>query len=106
MLPSGPHPRMDIPPPSQLPPRPLGPFRPLSQLGRGGFAPVWLAEETYEGKKLRDVALKLFSLRIDIAPGSAAAVRWSEGILEEARALCRVEHPNIVRFYALVQDDA
>ena len=26
-------------------------------------------------------------------------------ILEEAQALCRVEHPNIVRFYALAVDD-
>ena len=40
--------------------RRLGPFRLLHKLGQGGFAPVWLAEEAYEGKRLRDVAVKLF----------------------------------------------
>src|SRR5262245_14403751 len=79
--------------------RRLGPFRLLRQLGRGGFAPVWLAEESYDGKKLRDVAIKLFSLPEGISPTSSDAVRWREEILDEARALCRVEHPNVVRFY-------
>jgi eukaryotic-like serine/threonine-protein kinase len=85
--------------------RRLGPFLLIRQLGRGGFAPVWLAEESYDGRKLRDVAVKLFFLPDDIAPGTREAQRWREEILDEARALCRVEHPSVVRFYAIHQDD-
>ena len=86
--------------------RRLGPFRLIRQLGRGGFAPVWLAEEAYDGKKLRDVAIKLFFLPEGLSPASPEALRWREEILDEARALCRVEHPNVVRFYSIQQDDA
>lgn len=81
----------------------LGPFRLVRKLGRGGFAPVFLAEEIHEGKRLRDVAIKLFTLPRDLDPAVAAAER--DAILEEARALCRVEHANIVRFYSIVRDD-
>ncbi|WP_437644121.1 serine/threonine-protein kinase [Sorangium sp. So ce362] len=84
----------------------LGPFRLIRQIGRGGFAPVWLADEVYEGRKLRDAAIKLFFLPMGLSPGSADATRWRDAILDEARALCRVEHPNVVRFYALHRDDA
>ncbi|HVY49157.1 MAG TPA: serine/threonine-protein kinase, partial [Minicystis sp.] len=75
--------------------RRIGPFVLLEQLGRGGFAPVWLAQETYGATELRTAAVKLFSLH------DADRQR----IVEEARALCRVEHPNVVRFYALAIDD-
>jgi serine/threonine protein kinase len=84
----------------------VGPFRLVRQLGHGGSAPVWLAEDVFEGRKLRDVAIKLFFVPERIASSPDAALRWREGILEEARALCRVEHPSIVRFYALHRDDA
>jgi serine/threonine protein kinase/tetratricopeptide (TPR) repeat protein len=86
--------------------RRLGPFRLLHKLGQGGFAPVWLAEEAYEGKRLRDVAVKLFFLPAAVARDVDEARRWRDGVIEEARALCRVEHPNVVRFYSLHQDDA
>jgi eukaryotic-like serine/threonine-protein kinase len=82
----------------------LGPYRLVQELGHGGFARTWLAEEMYDGKKLRDVALKLFLLPSHVAPASPEAARWYDEILDEARALCRVEHPNVVRFYALHQD--
>src|SRR5262245_17462107 len=78
----------------------LGPYRLIRPLGQGAFAPVWLAEEAYEGRKLRDVALKRF-----FAPdGRDAAARWREDIVREAGALCRVEHPNVVRFLSLQRD--
>src|SRR5262245_63573951 len=86
--------------------RGLGPFRLLRQLGRGGFAPVWLAEEIYDGRKLRDAAVKLFFLPEGLSPGSPEAAGWRDAILDEARALCRVEHPSVVRFYSLHRDDA
>src|SRR5215472_6668674 len=83
--------------------RRLGPFVLVAPLGRGGFAPVWLAKETYGATELRTAAVKLFSLE---ANGEAHGDRAAGArIVEEARALCRVEHPNVVRFYALPMDD-
>src|SRR5690242_6759764 len=76
--------------------RRLGPFRLVEQLGHGGFAPVWLAREVYGSTDLRTAAVKLFALE----PGGRRQ------IVEEARSLCRVEHPNVVRFYALPIDEA
>jgi serine/threonine protein kinase len=87
------------------PPR-LGPFRFVAELGEGGFAPVFLAAEEYGGAELRTVALKLFA--IDDVAGSTGTVstrsQARERIIEEARALCRVEHPNVVRFFQLVEE--
>ncbi|MDI1452126.1 protein kinase [Polyangium sp. 6x1] len=82
-------------PPEQ---RRIGPFVLVEQLGAGGYAPVWLARETYGKAELRTAAVKLFSLHVDANDRSR--------ILEEARALCRVEHPNVVRFYTLAVDEA
>ncbi|WP_437671883.1 nSTAND1 domain-containing NTPase [Sorangium sp. So ce131] len=93
--------------------RRLGPFLLIKPLGRGGFAPVWLARERYGGTELRTAAVKLFALD---APGpdadgagprsarSAAAER-RRAVIEEARLLCQVEHPSVVRFYALPVDE-
>lgn len=85
--------------------RRVGPFYLRHQLGRGGFAPVWLAEERYDGKKLRNVAVKLFAPSEGMLPSSAAASAWRDKVLDEARAICRVEHPAVVRFYSLQIDD-
>lgn len=95
-----------MPPPIvRVPPSVLGPFRLVRALGQGGFAPVWLAEEIYGGEKLRDVALKLFILPARLQKNSPGADTWRTQVIHEARALCRVEHPNVVRFYSLHQDD-
>ena len=87
------------------PPR-LGPFRFVAELGEGGFAPVFLAAEEYGGAELRTVALKLFAIDDVAGPtgtvGSRSHAR--ERIVDEARALCRVEHPNVVRFFQLVEE--
>jgi serine/threonine protein kinase len=99
---------LDLPSPQ----RRLGPFVLVRPLGKGGFAPVWLAEETYGETKLRTAALKLFHFDEALSSRSGASVSRltsslsRDRILEEARALCRVEHPNIVRFYALPTDEA
>jgi serine/threonine protein kinase len=79
--------------------RRIGPFVLVRPIGRGGFAPVWLARERYGDTDVRVAAVKLFSLE------GAAAGGAKERIVEEARALCRVEHPNVVRFYALPIDE-
>ncbi|XXX74346.1 protein kinase [Sorangium sp. So ce134] len=92
------------------PERRLGPFRLIEPLGRGGFAPVWLARESYGGTELRTAAVKLFALDgsgPDLGgrdPSPAAALR-RRSVIEEARLLCQVEHPSVVRFYALHVDE-
>ncbi|MES1178281.1 MAG: serine/threonine-protein kinase [Myxococcales bacterium] len=82
--------------------RRIGPFVLIRQLGRGGFAPVWLAREQYGTIELRAVALKVFRLEA-AGPGSLIGPQ-SRFTLEEARALCQVEHPNVVRFYSIALD--
>jgi serine/threonine protein kinase len=94
--------------------RTLGAFVLVKQLGKGGFAPVWLAKEVYGGAELRTVAVKLFAVEADMVerPGSvppprsrdSGTVQKRERIVEEARALSQVEHPNVVRFYSIHDD--
>src|SRR6478672_1337140 len=88
------------------PPR-LGPFRIVAELGEGGFAPVFLAVEEYGGTALRNGALTLFALEeLATSTGTAESPALTRSrIVEEARALCRVEHPNVVRFFQLVEDE-
>ena len=88
--------------------RNLGPYQLIEPLGKGAFAPVWLAKELYGDTELRTVAIKLFALGSDGAPSGSSKSHRSRSsgpdrnrIVDEARALCRVEHPNIVRFYTL-----
>lgn len=78
--------------------RRIGTFRLERQLGRGGFAPVWLAEEMAGSTKLRLSAVKLFAL-------AAESDHARQAIIDEAARLCRVEHPNVVRFYQLPFDE-
>lgn len=86
------------------PPR-IGPFRLVAELGEGGFAPVFLAAEEYGGVELRTVALKLFALEDVTAQAGTAGARGQARarIIDEARALCHVEHPNVVRFLQIVE---
>lgn len=80
--------------------RRIGSFSLLRPLGRGGHAPVWLAHEVYGQRILRAAALKLF------AWDRRRDAHTRAEVVEEAQALCRVEHPNIVRFYALTIDES
>ncbi|MFO0551136.1 MAG: protein kinase [Polyangiaceae bacterium] len=92
--------------------RRLGPFLvdDSRKLGEGGFAPVFLSDEVHAGVVLRTVALKIFTIDARTGPdgqlveGPVSSSRRAQ-IVEEARALCRIEHPNVVRFYALPTDD-
>jgi eukaryotic-like serine/threonine-protein kinase len=89
--------------------RRVGPFQLVRQLGRGGSAPVWLAKEIYGGTELRQVAVKLFSLSGDRSTDASTGGRTVTGVREriarEARALCRLEHDHIVRFFSIAVDE-
>ena len=68
----------------------VGPYRLISELGRGGMGAVWLAERT-DAQIKRRVALKLPRL----AWGGALAER----LARERDILASLAHPNIARLY-------
>ncbi len=82
----------------------LGPFKLRRQLGKGGFAPVWLADEYHDELKLREAAVKLF-VTGRAEGGSTESRKRRQQVLEEARALCRVSNEHVVRFYQIATDD-
>ncbi len=82
--------------------RRLGPYRCKDLLDKAGTAPVFKATEEHAGRSLREVAIKVF----DIGKASDGPESMSEGsrVVDEARSLCRVQHPNVVRFHTLSTD--
>jgi hypothetical protein len=69
-------------------------FEVESELGRGGFSIVYGGRDRESGGP---VAIKL------LVPPPAAAVMALERLRREVRALQRIEHPGIVRVFALVE---
>ena len=81
--------------------RRLGPYRCKDLLDNAGTAPVFKAVEEHAGVALREVAVKVF----DIGSGTKSGKDgWQERVMREARALCRVQHPNVIRFHTLATD--
>ncbi len=72
-------------------PRELGCYRLTKILGRGGMGEVWQAFDTHLE---RDVAIKL--MRKELLANEDATRRFAR----EARAVARLNHPNIVQVYA------
>jgi serine/threonine-protein kinase len=72
----------------------LGQYRIVRELGRGGMAIVY---EAYQPALNRTVAIKV------LPPGLSADATFVQRFLREARAVARLEHPNIVAIYD-VQD--
>jgi serine/threonine-protein kinase len=70
---------------------PVGPYRLIRLLGKGGMAEVWLAQRA-DGAFKRDVALKLPMLS---SPRKDLASRFAR----ERDILAALEHPNIARLY-------
>jgi len=75
-----------------LPIEALGKYRILEELGRGGFATVYRAEDSTLG---REVALKV------LHPQLLTEAGWVERFHREARAIARLRHPHIVTIYEI-----
>ncbi|MBN1922179.1 MAG: SUMF1/EgtB/PvdO family nonheme iron enzyme [Anaerolineae bacterium] len=73
-------------------PQTLGKYRILTELGRGGFATVYRAEDSTLG---REVALKV------LHPQLLTEAGWVERFHREARAIARLRHPHIVTIYEI-----
>ena len=71
-------------------------YRLREQLGRGGMGVVWRARDERLG---RDVALKV------LHPWVADDPDLRERFEREATALARLEHPNVVRLYDVLESD-
>lgn len=69
----------------------FGPYELRAPLGRGGMGQVWRARDTPLD---REVAIKV------LAPELAADPTYRQRFLREARAVARLQHPNIVHVYA------
>ncbi len=81
-------------PTALAPPLPerLSGHRILAEIGSGGMGSVYLAEDERLGRK---VAIKMLGARLASDP----ALR--ERFMQEARAMARLTHPDIVRIYSL-----
>ena len=82
-------------------PKKIGKYNILSELGQGASAVVYLAEDTFNDRK---VALKL--ARSDAGMGEEEAKRFEKLFLNEASLAGKLNHPNIVSvFDAVVEGD-
>jgi serine/threonine-protein kinase len=85
--------------PSVLPADPmcgvmLGEYKVLSRLGAGGMGVVYRGEQPVLGKS---VAIKLLQRELAADPSQV------KRLLEEARAVCAIRHPNIVDIFSFGQ---
>jgi serine/threonine protein kinase len=82
-------------------PKKIGKYNILSELGQGASAVVYLAEDTFNDRK---VALKLAKSNADM--GEEEAKRFERLFLNEASLAGKLNHPNIVGvFDAVVEGD-
>lgn len=73
----------------------LGDFRLLKKIGQGGMGSVYLAHQISLDRKC---ALKVMS------PSIASNKEFVARFIREARAMAKIEHPNVVRCYAVGEE--
>ncbi len=82
--------RVILPPPERLPPpRPVGPYRLLGEVGRGGMSVVYRAERA-DGQYRSRVAIKFLRGELD-------AEELHLRLAAERQILAALDHPNIAR---------
>jgi len=74
----------------------IGPFRLISQLGKGAMGEVWRARDE---RLDRYVALKV------LPPDAAEDVERRARMLREARAAAAIRHANVVTLFDIITDD-
>lgn len=84
-----------VPQPTRHGGRRVGRFELRGELGRGAQATVWLG---YDPRLQREVAVKVINPDAD----AASVAQW----LDEARAVSRLAHPNVVPVFEADQDGA
>ena len=77
-------------------PEQVGPYRIVSQIGRGGMAVVYLARQPVLG---RSVALK------ELAPFLAGDPALAQRFIREARVAGSLNHPNVVTVFDFLEQD-
>lgn len=80
-------------------PRTVGKYRLLGELGRGGMATVFLAAVEGPSRFTKLVVVKQLKTEL------AAEVEFREMFLDEARLAARLNHPNIVQTYEVMEGD-
>ena len=76
----------------------IGSYRLLRRLGRGGFAEVWLAEQSAAAGFRRQVAVKL------VVPEDESGIK-AEALLREARLTSWIQDPHVVAVDRIAEAD-
>src|SRR5215467_518903 len=76
-------------------PESISHYRIISELGKGGMGVVYLAEDTRLDRK---VAIKLLPAE------SVADERARTRLIREAKAVAKLDHPNVCAIYEVVQE--
>ncbi|MDI3286045.1 serine/threonine-protein kinase [Polyangium sp. 15x6] len=76
----------------------LGRYELLKVIGRGGFAAVWRARTVGPGGFERLAAIKVMQ------PARASLKRFQDMLLDEARLVARIQHPNVAQIWDVGED--
>jgi serine/threonine-protein kinase len=76
----------------------LGPYELVRELGRGGFASVWLARRAGKGGFAVNVAVKVSKVELQDDPA------FQKMFLDESRLQAQINHPNVVNVFELGEE--